>query len=288
MVTYNHADLIAQAIESVLSQEVDFEYELLIGEDCSTDNTREICLQYARQYPDRIALTLHERNVGVYANWTGLYQLARGEFIAILDGDDYWTSPFKLMKQVQAMVKNPDWSGCFHKAQVIDAKGTPLEGCVPAVPPLKEVTLRDIAADNCIASCSVMYRRGVVPVIPDWFAALAMGDWPLHMMHAMHGPLGYLDELLARYRLHPGGMWTGMNELVRLDQLLRVLFAVEANADPKYRSMIADGRHEFLSRRMNLQEDELARLRKIEARYRALQLHRLAAIGKWLIKGKSG
>ena len=286
MVTYNHANWIAQAIESVLSQEADFEYELLIGEDRSTDNTREICRQYAQRRPDRIVLTLREHNVGVFANWSGLFQAARGDFIAFCEGDDYWTSPHKLAKQVRAMEQNPGWAGCFHKTRVIHADGSEPDRFLPAQSPGSEVSLRQIVADNCIATCSIMYRRGVAPKIPDWFATLAMGDWPLHILHAMHGPLGYLDEEMGVYRLHRGGIWTSMDQAQRLDHTLRMWFTIESHSDKSLQPLIAQGRREHLSRLLETYEGELARLHKIEARYRALQLHRLAAIGQWLKRGK--
>ena len=120
-ITYNHEKYIAQAIESVLIQEVNFDYELVIGEDCSTDKTREIVIDYQRKYPHKIRLLLNEKNLGMHRNFAQTYHACRGQYIAVLEGDDFWTSPHKLQKQVDFLDNNPDFAICFHNMQVINA-----------------------------------------------------------------------------------------------------------------------------------------------------------------------
>lgn len=104
MVTYNHEPYIRQAIEGVIMQKTDFEFELVIGEDCSQDKTREICFEYQRKYPDKIRVLWWHENVSKLGG-NGRRNLARcrGEFIAFCEGDDYWIDPLKLQKQVDAM-----------------------------------------------------------------------------------------------------------------------------------------------------------------------------------------
>src|SRR5690606_24113344 len=114
--TYNHAPYIAQALDSVLMQETDFDFEILLGEDESTDGTREICQEYARQHPDKIRLFLNSRENVIYINgrptgrWNFMNNLrhVRGEYVALLDGDDYWTDPRKLQKQVDVLDASPE------------------------------------------------------------------------------------------------------------------------------------------------------------------------------------
>lgn len=117
LVTYNHEDYIAQSIESILNQETDFDIEILIGEDDSTDDTRKICLEYAKKYPTKIRLFLHNKENKIAANgvpngkFNLLYsiQMCRGEFIAICEGDDFWHFPQKLQIQTNFMVSNPEF-----------------------------------------------------------------------------------------------------------------------------------------------------------------------------------
>src|SRR5687767_7690 len=113
MPAFNHGPYIAQALESVLAQQVPFDYEIVVGEDCSTDDTRAIAVDYARRFPDRIQLLLHERNLGIFENDQRILAACRGEYIAWLESDDYWTSPVKLHKQVALLDAHTEFSAVF-------------------------------------------------------------------------------------------------------------------------------------------------------------------------------
>src|SRR4030067_128381 len=110
VITYNHEEFICQSLDSILMQDVNFEYEIVIGEDCSTDKTRDILLDYQKNYPDKIRLILSEKNRGLIANFVQTYKSCSGEYIATIDGDDYWTSSQKLQKQVDFLDNNLDYA----------------------------------------------------------------------------------------------------------------------------------------------------------------------------------
>src|SRR5688572_23850951 len=118
VMTYNHARFIRQALDSVLMQRTGFDFEVLISEDCSTDGTREIVVEYARRHPHTITLLLSEANLRSNAVVTRGIDAARGEYIALLDGDDYWTSPDKLRKQAAFLDSHSECALCFHNARV--------------------------------------------------------------------------------------------------------------------------------------------------------------------------
>lgn len=103
MTTYNHAPYLRQAVESVLSQQTLFDFELVLGEDCSTDLTAEICREYAAKYPGRVRLVTGARNVGWRANYRRTFDACRGKYVAYCDGDDWWTDPCKLQMQADLM-----------------------------------------------------------------------------------------------------------------------------------------------------------------------------------------
>ena len=107
MITYNHEKLIAQAIDSVLMQKTEFPFELVIGEDCSTDGTRAVVLEYSRKYPGIIRAHLRERNLGALENGRDVFRASRGKYLAVLEGDDYWTSPEKLQVRADLLDKHP-------------------------------------------------------------------------------------------------------------------------------------------------------------------------------------
>ena len=121
MLAYNHEPYIRQAIDGVMMQKTDFEFELIIGEDASRDGTREICLEYQRRFPDKIrVLWWHENVSGLGGNVMRTRARCRGEFMAFCEGDDYWTDPLKLQKQVDVMRKNPDVGLVFTNGVVHD------------------------------------------------------------------------------------------------------------------------------------------------------------------------
>jgi glycosyltransferase involved in cell wall biosynthesis len=221
LITYNHAPFVAQAIESVLMQQTSFDFELLIGEDGSTDGTRQVVTDYQSRYPGRIRLLLHDRKNVVYVNGkpTGRWNFAnnlrnsRGEYIALLDGDDYWTSPLKLQKQVDFLEHNRDCALCFHNVRILDEADPGRQALHHTNPMRAKYGLEDLLRGNFMHTCSVMFRSRLFGDFPSWFFKCPMGDWPLHVLNARHGRIGYLDEVMAVYRKHGQGAWSGQSRL---------------------------------------------------------------------------
>jgi glycosyltransferase involved in cell wall biosynthesis len=243
VMTCNHERFIAGALDSVLAQETDFDFEILISEDLSTDRTRQIVLDYQGRHPERIRLLLSEHNLHSNEVVARGLRAARGAYIALLDGDDYWTSPDKLQKQVRFLESHPRCSMCFHNARVVDERGVlPPRDWTPAGHP-EISTLEEIWMGNFIATCSVMYRNGVLEEIPDWYIPLfPITDWPLHILHAERGEIGYLDEVMGVYRYHPGGLYSSLDEAAKLDATARFY---------TYMGQKLGGRHTALIRRAN-------------------------------------
>ncbi len=175
LMTYNHAGLIEQAVESALAQEVDGGHEILIIDDFSTDDTGEIVRAYGDKYPDVIRLLPSEQNMGNPAVRARGTRAARGAYVALLDGDDYWTSPQKLRKQVAFLDRRPDCAICFHNAIVVYDSGTdephpfhsqnPSQRLSRPVPP-ETSTLEDVAVGNFMQTSSVMFRNGLIDRFP--------------------------------------------------------------------------------------------------------------------------
>jgi glycosyltransferase involved in cell wall biosynthesis len=106
MITYNHEKFIAQAIDSILMQQTDFEYEIVVGDDFSKDRTRAILDNYKKKHPSKIKLLFPDRNLGMHRNFIQTLNSCQGQYVALLEGDDYWTSPYKLQKQVDFWIKS--------------------------------------------------------------------------------------------------------------------------------------------------------------------------------------
>jgi len=220
MVTYNHEKFIAEAIESVLMQQRSFPIELVIGEDCSTDNTREIVATFAREHPIVIRPLLHEKNVGPHRNHVAVLDACRGEYIAFLDGDDYWTELAKLQQQVEFLDANPAYSMCFHDALVVGDHGRdePWRWCHSFN--RTSSSFEDLAHGLYIPTCAAVIRNGLVQWAPPWTEGLGMGDWPLFLLVAQHGKIHFTNRIMAHYRRHPGGLWSGTKDLANSYKML--------------------------------------------------------------------
>lgn len=145
MITYNHEKYIREAIEGVLMQKTTFPIELIIGEDCSADNTRKICVEYQKKYPDIIHPMFSEKNLGMIKNFIETIQASKGKYIAFCEGDDYWTDPYKLQKQVDFLDANSDYSCCFHRYDILDEE-TKLT---------REDNIEFLFIDNNLSGCDI-------------------------------------------------------------------------------------------------------------------------------------
>src|SRR5262245_33842255 len=120
LTTYNHEQFIRQALDSIFMQKTTFAFEVIITEDCSTDSTAAILLEYKLRYPEQIALILSEQNLNSNKVTRRAIEAARGEYLAFLDGDDYWISSEKLQRQVGFLDTNPNCALCFHPVNIVD------------------------------------------------------------------------------------------------------------------------------------------------------------------------
>lgn len=201
MISYNHGKYVRQAIESILSQDVDFPIELVIGDDCSRDDTAAICEEFAARDP-RVRLLPRERNLGVMPNFRRTLEACRGKYVAVCEGDDYWTDPSKLTKQVRFLDSHPEYAGATHQSTVIvDDKPVRLfKEDVPAM-----LTTNDLIGGRLFHTASVVFRRPVLDLFCNAPLVLAC-DRLLNFCISFKGKIHYSEESMCAYRLHAGGM----------------------------------------------------------------------------------
>lgn len=210
MISYNHAAYIAQAVESALNQETSFPFEVVVGDDVSTDGTREILLGLQKRYPDRLRLLFHEKNLGNMGkpNFMAVFNACRGEYFAFLDGDDYWNSRGKLQMQVDALEQNPDWSAHSHGTMILRGEKEVGPACTSIPAGVTELTPRELIRYEFPHSMTLMIRRRAFPGLPPWFLDVCMGDWTLYLMASQGGRIGYAHgQHLGTYRLHEASFW---------------------------------------------------------------------------------
>ncbi|RMA57972.1 glycosyltransferase family 2 protein [Ulvibacter antarcticus] len=210
MVTYNHEIFIEQAIESVMMQVTHFPFKLFIGEDSSTDRTRKICQKLKEKYPSKIELFSHESNIGANANGIFMYEQcfqSNAKYIALLEGDDYWTDPLKLQKQVDFLEANPTYTICFHRVQLLTNEVLEPDMSVEArynkIEKLPATAKDLIEQGNFIHTPSVVFRN-VLEEFPFEFKYSTVGDYFLYIILSQKGPIKRLDDIMAVYRNNVG------------------------------------------------------------------------------------
>jgi glycosyltransferase involved in cell wall biosynthesis len=224
LITYNHINYIRQAIDGVLIQKVNFTWELIIADDFSTDGTRDIVLEYKEKYPDFIKLILQEKNVGAAKNWTELISSPKSKYIAYFEGDDYWTDPYKLQKQIDFLETNVDYSFCFHPTLNLDAESKIFNKT--ELFPNETYSIEDLITNIYIRTGSIVYRNINQSELVDFISKFQVGDYPLFFFLAKHGKIGYIKDYMSVYRIHSNGIWNKMtlkNQYLKSIQLFESL-----------------------------------------------------------------
>jgi glycosyltransferase involved in cell wall biosynthesis len=211
--TYNHENYISQALDSVLNQQTDFEYEILVGEDDSSDRTRDIVREYAERYPGVIRPFFNDRANVIYINgmatgrwnFTNLLKHASRQYVALLEGDDFWTDGQKLQMQVDTLDANPGCSLCFHNAIVLD-EATHERQAFTALDEDRIVEIDEVIRGWIVPTASIVFRRDMLVEFPDWYFEVISGDYGLQLLLADKGPFIYLNRNMSVYRKHAGNL----------------------------------------------------------------------------------
>lgn len=238
MITYNHEQFIAQAIESVLMQKTNFEFEIIICEDCSTDKTREICVSLKDKYPDKITLVLNKVNIGMLPNFIQALTARSGKYIALLEGDDFWTDPNKLQKQFDFLEANPEYSICFHNAFKLYEESNTKKIFINKTKIKDTYSIDDILKQNFIPTLSCVYRNHLIKDFPKWFYDAMPGDWFLHILNAQFGKLKYINEIMGTYRIHAGGNYSGPPQIRNFEKTIKSLESLYQEIDDKYKKKV--------------------------------------------------
>lgn len=203
-IAYNQEKYIRETLEGFIMQRTDFDFEVIIADDCSRDKTPEIIKEYGRKHPNIFKPILRDHNIGIQQNFYGALRAAKGQYIAICEGDDYWTDPEKLQRQVDFLDKHPHYTVCFHPVMVFFENDEGKNVIYPNVKDESKFNTEELLKKNFIQTNSVMYRRQNYAHLPDDILPL---DWYLHLYHAQFGKIGFIDRVMSVYRRHPGGVW---------------------------------------------------------------------------------
>lgn len=262
-ITYNHEDYIAKAIEGFLMQETNFEVEILIHEDASTDRTADIVRSYEAKYPDKIRVmyqTENQYSKGVLVSLLN-EERARGKYIALCDGDDYWTDPNKLQKQVDYMESHPDCTLCFHDSYV-ETKGSlhTYWRVIPWMPENRKyasVEPRTYDAGELqllgfIPTMSMLYRNGLTANMSEWVGDMPAIDGAIKLHVASQGYAYYMPEVMSVYRYGVPGSVTTMwseteraHDIERIEAFIRFIDVFDANTEGRFHRELEVSRISF-------------------------------------------
>ncbi len=220
MMTYNHEDYISQAIESVLSQKCSFDIELIIGDDASTDRTPRICFSYSNTYASTIRYFGYQENSP--ANYWDAFAHCQGEYIAICEGDDYWTSPDKLEKQVTFLEKSPAHMLVSANTVMVDKDNNVFHTTNLNEGPLE---LEDLTRDNKLgaATCATVFRRECgLDKTREFINRCPYGDWATWIVCLSHGKGFVLSDQLGAYRVHANGIFSSLDRVERANNNIKM------------------------------------------------------------------
>lgn len=209
LITYNHANYIKKAIESILMQKTSFDFEIIIADDCSSDGTTEIVKKYAEKYPKTIHTIIQEKNIGPAKNYLILLRAATAKYIAYLEGDDYWTDDTKLEQQISFLEANIDYSLCFHSIYTL-FNGKLKKSSIVDIPDTSDINYL-LSHPGYISSLSVVYRNSsqLVTLLEKMIDS-PFGDFITYIAVTQQGLIKFIPKRMGVYRKHSAGTWSAL------------------------------------------------------------------------------
>lgn len=210
-------------------QECDFEIELILANDCSKDKTDEVIKNILKTHPkaSMIKYFKHEQNIGMMPNFIYAINQCKGKYIALCEGDDYWTDPLKLQKQVDFLEANPEYNICFHEVKVLNQEtGALVDDTITRQVP-ETTDIRDLAIGNFIHTPSVVLRNNFK--LPNWLTKSPVGDWPLYCLAVKDKKIKKIEEVMAIYRTHETSIWSKSSSENRIVKMNRAIQLVRKN-----------------------------------------------------------
>ncbi|KFJ42511.1 glycosyltransferase [Francisella philomiragia] len=227
---YNHESYIEEALKGFLEQQTDFAFEIIISDDCSTDGTTKILNEYADRYPNIIRLIYQKENQyskGALPIRDFILPEVRGEYIALCEGDDYWTDPNKLQKQVDFLEKHHDFIGCGHNTRfLIDGELTDRLFVKPETKIKEQYVFNDFIDSAYMHTTSLVLRynkhnKSEIDMCLSKYSNVERNDVYMLLVFSKFGPIKYIDEIMSIYRMNAGGIWSGSNDDAQLKMFLK-------------------------------------------------------------------
>lgn len=254
VITYNQALFLKQCLDGVVTQNLDIDYEIIIGDDASTDDTQKICEDFQSRFPNKVKYFRRDKNLGVIGNWLETIFDCKGKYIAICEGDDYWTDPFKLQKQVDLFRKYDNIALCFHDASILydgfsatfaedNVSSTYYSGPKSRPKPIGIVGAEHfVKVSASVPTCSIMFKSQIIGILKHQYLLSRSDNKKIYSVDLMLlfaalsvGPAAYIDGNMAVYRKNPGGISVTSKTEYKLNCLLYELSLIDKLLEFKYR-----------------------------------------------------
>jgi glycosyltransferase involved in cell wall biosynthesis len=207
MITYNHEKYIKEAIQGILIQECDFEIEIIVADDKSPDETEKVITEIIENQPkgNWIKYTKHAINKGMQENFVWASKQCTGKYIAICEGDDHWTDPLKLQKQVCFLEANPEYTLSCHNAYKLYMDKNNSKELFTKLKKNTDISLDQIVNSWIIPTASFLFRRNCILTLPNWFTKIYSGDLTLTLLLKHQGKVHFFSEVMSIYRINLTG-----------------------------------------------------------------------------------
>lgn len=250
IITYNHEKYIKRAIESVIMQKFFYDYEIIIADDFSKDNTIKIVNQYKNIFGDKIKVFINSQNLGITKNYEQAFAKCNGDFIAVLEGDDYWNNDMKLKLQMEFLINHPECSMVFNKiiAEFPNNLDVPIQEFSTNVPYLLFNT-SDIVENNFIQNFSgCMYRASAIRSIKSSLYDLLVYDWMINIVVSQYGLIGYIPKAMSVHPVLESGAWSSKSEIQQLNTVLNCIDQYNSFLKYKYNSEFMENKTRIYKR----------------------------------------
>lgn len=283
---YKHEPYLRQCFDGFVMQKTSFPIEILVNDDCSPDGSAKVMREYEEKYPDLFHCIYQEENQyskGKMAWWEVLFPMAKGEYIAICEGDDYWIDPYKLQKQVDFMDQHPDYVACFHNARVqyddhVSLFNAMNENHYPST--------EDIIKRHWFIATPTLFFRNVLREYPEWRGEVLNGDYLLELLLAREGKFYYMDDAMSVYRQDGQGMSSVLkrDKVDMVDRLISLLDKTKPMFDEKYASAFEESIKNYQGIRANYAKEAYYEQHPLARAFRPKTYKRMIKkkLRKWL------
>ena len=246
---YNHEKYITQCLDSILMQKGTFDLEVILGDDCSADRTRQIMQEYAEKHPDIFILLPPVANMGLAKNIKRCLNACSGDYIAFCEGDDYWTDTHKLQKQVEFLQEYQDYAMCFNAIMCYHEEKNIYEPNFDQLIFERDyLTIHDLLKSNNVIvnfSCC-MYRTSIVRKFSDELYDMPIADWMFNMVCSRFGKLGFIRDWMSVWRKHSKGAWSGKSHRDQDQEVCQIIDAYNKFFNYEYNKQFSRLKNEIL------------------------------------------